>query len=174
VRDKLRQAQGLLRHRLPGGELAVVFEKALDALIEKLAKERFAIANRPRSEPAPISSVSSSRHIPNAIKRAVYERAQGRCEYVDESGRRCSETGGLEFDHIDGYARTRIHSVDGIRLACRGHNLHAAEQLYGRAYVDRVRRERVEARAATPQTRTEPVVPISVARPGASSQQSLF
>ena len=108
---------------------------------------------------------SASRHIPDAIKRAVYERAQGRCEFVAENGHRCSETGGLEFDHLEGFARTHIHSVDGIRLVCRRHNVHAAEQLYGRAYMDRVRREVMEARASAPRNTPLPSLPVR-ARPG--------
>jgi hypothetical protein len=88
----------------------VVIETALDALIDKLKKERFPVGRRPRKQSVPAPSVSASRHIPDAIKRAVYHRAGGRCEFVDESGRRCAEKGGLEFDHLDGYARTQVHS----------------------------------------------------------------
>src|SRR6267143_1797121 len=40
--DKFRQAQELLRHRIPDGDLATIFEKALDLLIEQVKKERFA------------------------------------------------------------------------------------------------------------------------------------
>jgi hypothetical protein len=80
-----------------------------------------------------------SRHIPDAIKRAVYERDGGRCTFTDERGRRCGETGALEFDHVDGFARTHRHDVDGIRLLCRAHNQHAAVQVYGRAFMERAR-----------------------------------
>src|SRR4051812_39320126 len=172
VRDKIRQAQDLLRHRVPKGELAVVIETALDALIDKLKKERFAVGRRPRKQSVPPPSLSASRHIPDAIKRAVYERAEGRCEFVDESGRRCTETGGVEFDHLEGFARTHIHSVDAIRVLCRGHNVHAAEQLYGRAYMERVRTDVRETRASAPTTALSPVP--AIARPGASTQRSLF
>jgi hypothetical protein len=173
VRDKIRQAQDLLRHRVPKGELAVVMETALDALIDKLKKERFGVGRRPRKQSVPEPHVPASRHIPDAIKRAVYERAEGRCEFVDESGRRCTGTGGLEFDHLEGFARTHVHSVEGMRLLCRGHNVHAAEQLYGRAYLERVRREVREARAFAPPNTPLPSLPVR-ARPGASTQPSLF
>jgi hypothetical protein len=172
VHDKIRQAQDLLRHRVPKGELAVVIETALDALIDRLKKERFAVGRRPRKQSVP-PPISASRHIPDAIKRAVYERAEGRCEFVDEIGRRCTGTGGLEFDHLEGFARTHVHSVEGIRLVCRSHNVHAAEQLYGRAYIERVRREVIEARAAAPGKTPVPSIP-DTRRPGASPQRSLF
>ena len=41
-RDKLRQAQDLLRHRVPDGDMATILEMALDVLIERVQKERFA------------------------------------------------------------------------------------------------------------------------------------
>jgi len=169
VRDKLRKAQDLLRHRVPGGDLAVVFEKALDALIANLMKERFAVGRKPRVEVVPIFSASPN--IPDPIKRAVFERDGGRCAFVSEDGRRCPETGGLELDHIDGWAQTHVHDVDRIRLVCRAHNQHAADQLYGRAFMERLRESRREAKAA----RAAPAItPENSTCPGASCQQTLF
>ncbi len=63
----------------------------------------------------------------------------GRCTFLDERGRRCAETGALEFDHQDGFARTHLHRAERIRLLCRAHNQHAAEQMYGRAFMERAR-----------------------------------
>ena len=176
-RDKLRQAQDLLRHRVPDGDLGTIVEKALDLLIEHVKKERFATGRRARQSSKAAGGVEtrrvpraagedgarqvsraargngahdpaarnektdapSSRHIPDATKRAVFERDGGRCTFVDEHGRRCAETGGLEFDHLDGFARTHLHRPDRIRLLCRAHNQHAAERMYGRAFMERAR-----------------------------------
>jgi len=142
VRDKLRKAQDLLRHRVPDGNLEQVFEKALDALITNLEKERFAVVRKPRKDLPPSPVVSPSRDVPDAIKRAVFERDKGRCAYVGEDGTRCPETGGLEFDHLDGWAMTRVHDVHRIRLACRAHNRHAAKQLYGADFMEHMRKRR--------------------------------
>jgi hypothetical protein len=71
--------------------------------------------------------------------RLCYERDGGRCTFADERGHRCPETGALEFDHLDGFARTHLHQVARIRLLCRAHNQHAAEQAYGRAFMERAR-----------------------------------
>jgi len=128
----------LLRHRIPDGDLTSIFDRALDVLIEQVKKERFATGRKPRPDsPGPVDE--SSRHIPDGIKRAVYERDGGRCTFTDTDGRRCGETGWLEFDHLDGFARTRVHHVDRIRRTCRAHNQHAAEQIYGRAFMERAR-----------------------------------
>ncbi len=149
--DKFRQAQDLLRHRIPDGDLATIFEKALDLLIEHVKKERFATGRKARQAPAEESDPSRSRHIPDAIKREVFERDGGRCTFTDEHGRRCGETGALEFDHRDGFARTHLHRAGRIRLFCRAHNQHAADQMYGRAFMERARAS-VDRLAAGPGT----------------------
>ena len=114
--DKFRQAQDLLRHRIPNGDPATIFENALDLLIEQVKKERFATGRKARQAPVERADGATSRHIPDAIKREVYERDGARCTFTDEHGRRCGETGALEFDHLDGFARTRLHRADRIRL----------------------------------------------------------
>jgi 5-methylcytosine-specific restriction endonuclease McrA len=154
LRDKLRQAQDLLRHRIPDGDLATVIARAVDLLIEEVKKERFATGRKARQEPREDAGRSSSRHIPDSIKRAVFERDGGRCTFSDERGRRCAETGTLEFDHLNGFARTHLHDVDGIRLLCRAHNQHAADQIYGRAFMEQARASREPTRPGTsPQPR---------------------
>lgn len=149
LRDKLRQAQDLLRHRVPDGDLALLIERAIDLLIDEVKKERFATGRKARQEAREGADRSSSRRIPDSIKRAVFERDGGRCTFSDERGQRCAETGALEFDHRSGFARTHRHQVDEIRLLCRAHNQHAAEQLYGRPFMEQARASREPARPGT-------------------------
>lgn len=141
-RDKLRRAQDLLRHRVPDGDVGTIVEKALEALIERVTKERFAQVRGPRKTVSEEDASPDSRHIPNAIRRAVFERDGGRCTFTDERGRRCGETGALEFDHLDGFARTHLHKADRIRLLCQAHNQYAAERMYGREFMQRARASR--------------------------------
>jgi hypothetical protein len=150
--DKFRQAQDLLRHRIPNGDLATIVENALDLLIEQVKKERFATGRKARQAPPKAPDASTSRHIPDAMKREVFERDGGRCTFSDEHGRRCRETGALEFDHLDGFARTHLHQADRIRLPCRAHNQGAADQMYGRVFMERARAsvDRLEAGPGTP------------------------
>jgi 5-methylcytosine-specific restriction endonuclease McrA len=135
-----------------------VLDCALDALIEAKMKRKFAkasgskTAERRPAEAAtseastakrPSKTTSSgrrSRHIPNAIKRAVLERDGQRCTFVDERGQRCSATHRLEFHHRDPYALGGEHSVDNITLLCAAHNAWAARQDFG-ARVERFRGE---------------------------------
>jgi 5-methylcytosine-specific restriction endonuclease McrA len=156
LREKLKEAQDLLRHSVPSGDLAEIIERGLDLLIADVKKQRFAVGRKPRAATASRSaSTPATRHIPDAIKRTVYERDGGQCTYFATDGRRCAEMGGLEFDHADGFARTGTHSVDGIRLRCRAHNQYAAGEMYGDAFMEEARR-----RADVPK----------VARPGATSE----
>jgi len=145
LRDKLRQAQDLLRHRLPSGDLASIVESALDLLIEKVKKQRFGVGRKPRPDRNIKTPGPCPRPMPASLKRQVYVRDEGRCTFVDEYGNRCPETGMLEYDHIDGWARTHIHDPDRIRLRCRAHNQHAAEQMYGREFMERARASRKNA-----------------------------
>jgi len=149
LRDKLRQAQELLRHRVPDGDLACIVEKALDLLIEQVKKERFAVGRKPRHSSALAAQETRSRHIPDPIRREVYERDGGHCTFVDERGRRCAETGNMEFEHVDGFALTHLHDARSIRLLCCAHNQHAAEKTYGRAFMEQARSFRRSTRSRT-------------------------
>ena len=157
LRDKLRRAQDLLRHRVPSADLAAVFEKALDSLIEKVEKERFAAVGKPRTGPTEVAGPASSRQIPAAIRRHVYARDGGRCTFVDARGHRCKETGFLEFDHLDGFARTHLHDPERIVLRCRAHNQHKAEKMYGREFIERVRAKKRGSSTAVESVSQQPL-----------------
>ena len=118
--DKLRYVQSLLSHRLPSGDVAQVLDRALDALMGQLEKRKFAATSKPR--PGSRRSTENPRTFPAHVKRAVWERDQGRCTFVGESGHRCSSRKFVEYDHIDPVARGGQATVGGLRLRCRGHN----------------------------------------------------
>lgn len=126
--DKLRLAQNLLRHQIPDGDPAKIFDRALTALIEGLAKKKFAAADRPRSSLGPMPK---SRHIPAEVRRAVWKRDGGRCAFVSCKGRRCTERGFLEFHHVAPYSAGGESTVENIQLRCRAHNGHEAELYFG-------------------------------------------
>ena len=110
---------------------------------------------RPRpgqASPAPGGTSRRTRHIPAAVRRAVYERDGGRCAYVDGQGRRCPARDRLEYHHRHPFGHGGRHSVDGISLLCQAHNLHLAEVDYGREAMRRHRRSRTESRSLDLQT----------------------
>ena len=87
-RDKLAEAQALLAHRVPSGDVRVVLEAALDELLIKLRKRKFGETHAPRRAQRALKP--GSRHIPAEVKRQVSERDGRQCTFVGETGRRCS------------------------------------------------------------------------------------
>jgi 5-methylcytosine-specific restriction endonuclease McrA len=86
-------------------------------------------------------ATGASRHVPAALKRAVWERDQGRCTYVDARGCRCPETGGLEIHHEEPFAKGGATTLDNLALRCRPHNDLAAERDFGRELMERKQRK---------------------------------
>jgi hypothetical protein len=138
--DKLRYAQSLLGHVNP--DLAQVLDRALDALIHQLERRKFAAAKQPRH---PRSKGSSPRHIPAAVKSAVWERDQAQCTFRSDNGTRCPARTRLEFDHVEPVARGGRATVDNLRLRCRAHNQYDAECAFGAGFMERKREQAREA-----------------------------
>jgi 5-methylcytosine-specific restriction endonuclease McrA len=137
TREKLRYAQDLLGHAVPTGDLAVVVDRALDALIAKLEKQKFAETDRPRRA----GESANPRHVTAAVRRAVWRRDGGQCTYVGENRHRCAQRRGLEFDHVVPVARGGLATVDNLRLRCRAHNQYEAERVYGSDFMEAKRQE---------------------------------
>jgi hypothetical protein len=140
LRDKLERLQALLRSSVPDTDLAAVIEDAVTEKLERLEARRFGLTKGPRRSLTQAPTKSASRHVPAPVRRAVYERDEGRCRFVDEQGRRCTARHGLEFHHRHPVAMGGGHSPQGMALACKAHNLYLAEVDYGRAAMDRHRR----------------------------------
>ena len=111
--------------------------KAISVLLKQVGKQKFAETSAPRSTTA---SESQSRHIPAAIRRAVWQRDAGRCTYVSAGGRRCNSNEFVEFDHAEAWTWTRAHPIDGITLRCRAHNQLRARIDFGEQHMPRFRR----------------------------------
>jgi hypothetical protein len=142
--DKLRYAQELLGHQVPDGDIPTVLDRALDALIARLERTRFAITDQPRrcgATPAP-----GSRYVAADVKRAVVRRDECRCTFVSDSGRRCEARKRLEFDHEVPVARGGESTIANVRLRCRAHNQYGAERSFGVEFMRRKREESAERR----------------------------
>jgi 5-methylcytosine-specific restriction endonuclease McrA len=136
--EKLRRVQDLLRHRVPNGDPAVIFERAIALLLKDLETKKIATTERPRHS----KTVNKhSRHIPAGIRRTVWARDGGRCNFEGPHGR-CSETGFLEFHHVVPYADGGATTAENLELRCAAHNRYEAEQYFGRGFPMFVREER--------------------------------
>lgn len=163
--ENLRKAQALLRHQVPDGNLEAILDRALELLVHELEKRRCAATGRPRvaTRPNAAGPDPNPRHIPAAVRRAVWTRDRGQCTFRSESGRRCEARGHLEVDHIEPVARGGRASVGNLRLRCRAHNQYEAERMYGAEFM-RHKREAARTTAGVadgvlPATATTPAAP---------------
>ncbi|MDJ0847695.1 MAG: hypothetical protein QNK04_04840 [Myxococcota bacterium] len=141
VHEQLQELKALLRHQIPDGDLGKILGRAVALLLEQVRRRKFAETRKPRKPPTPATN-SPSRHIPAAIRRAVWKRDAGRCTYVSAGGRRCGAREFLEFDHVEAWERHRSHSVEGITLRCRAHNQERARRDFGERHMARFTRRR--------------------------------
>jgi 5-methylcytosine-specific restriction endonuclease McrA len=135
--DKLERLRALLRPEVPDGDLAAIIEKAVTEKLERLEARRFARTRSARKDPVRRDPTPSSRHIPAAVRRAVYRRDQGRCCFVDAQGRRCPERHRLEYHHRHPFALGGGHDPANVCLLCPSHNRYLAELDYGRKALSR-------------------------------------
>ncbi len=155
--QKLKSAREGLGHAIPGATTEQVLEAALDLLLEKQAKARGQV-KRPRAvlpptaTPTPIPvqppvepNFAEPLHrreghreaIPAAVKRAVWERDQGRCTWPLDSGGVCGSMHRLELDHVDPWSKGGEPTQANLRLLCGRHNHVAARRAFGTRCVDR-------------------------------------
>ena len=139
--DKLHRAQDLMRHSIPNGDLAMLFERALALLVGHLEKSKLAATDRPRNQGSPRTT---SRRIPAAVRRQVWSRDERRCAFVGSEGR-CGETGFLEFHHVVPYAAGGTMATGNIELRCRAHNDFEAELFFGTGKAREVSATRADA-----------------------------
>jgi hypothetical protein len=156
LQQKLERLQALMGSKGRDGDLATVIEEAVTEKLERLAACRLGRTKAPRQGLSEIpetrtSASSSSRHIPAAVQRAVRERDEDRCRYMDGQGRRCKARNHREFHHRHPFGLGGDHAVNNIRLMCRAHNAYLAECDYGRNVMAGHRRPR--SQVSPPATR---------------------
>ena len=130
--EKLQRARSLLRHALPTGDVGSILDRALTLLVEQVERRRFADVAAPRASAD--ESTSAGRQLPAAVRRAVWQRDEGRCAFVGGEGR-CRETAFLEFHHVVPYARGGEATAENIQLRCRAHNQYEARLCFGDSLV---------------------------------------
>jgi len=138
---QLQELRALMRHQVPDGDLGKIIARAVATLLAQARRRKFAETSTPRpARPCTSPNEVASRYIPAAIRRTVSQRDGRRCTYVSSSGRRCDSREFLEFDHAEAWAKTRVHSIDGITLRCRAHNQQRARIDFGESHMAQFRR----------------------------------
>jgi hypothetical protein len=136
--ELLDQARDLDAH--PGASAEDVLEKALELYVAEKRRKKTASLKRPPAQPAiPTQSLTFtagagvigpahppvSRHIPRPIRRFIWQRDQGKCQYRDsQTNHRCHSTRSLTVEHHDPYALGGSHDAVNLSLYCAAHNTH--------------------------------------------------
>jgi hypothetical protein len=136
--EKLEAAKDGLSHSHPGADVEAILEAGLDALIDRAAKRR-GIVKRPRAAapPADAEANESARYVPAAVRREVWLRDEGRCQWPTSDGGICGSTHRCELDHIVPVGRGGRPVASNLRTACHFHNGLAAREAYGDEWMDR-------------------------------------
>jgi hypothetical protein len=134
---KLEQAKAAR----PGATVEDVLEAGLDLLLSQAAKRK-GLVEKPQTKLRP----SKPEHIPAQVRREVWKRDGGRCQWKLHNGELCGCTEGLQFDHIEPLAFGGASTVDNVRLLCAVHNREAARLVLG-DWVLRYTRKAREIRA---------------------------
>lgn len=130
-----------MRHQVPDGDVGKILGKAITMLLGHVRKQKYAETARPRNPQSSQSRTDApSRHIPAAVRRAVWKRDGGRCTFVSAGGRRCEAQEFIEFDHINAWTKSRAHPVDEITLRCRAHNQIRARLDFGEPHMAQFRK----------------------------------
>ena len=142
---KLEAARDALSHSRPGASADEILEAGLDLLLERSAKRKGLVKNprkspvarRPRAADPRALAEPPDTYVPAHVRREVWKRDQGRCQFPLERGGVCGSTYQVELDHVIPVAKGGRSDPPNLRCACKPHNLEAARRELGDAVMDR-------------------------------------
>jgi hypothetical protein len=128
---RLEEARDALSHAHPNASDGEILELALEALLARAAKRKGLGTRRPKT-PRP----AKREHVPAHVLAAALERAGHCCEWSLASGGVCGSRRRLQPDHIQPLALGGTSDLANIRILCAFHNLLAAREVFGDAWMD--------------------------------------
>jgi 5-methylcytosine-specific restriction endonuclease McrA len=137
---KIETAQLALSHTHPNASIADVLELGAETALAQDAKRK-GLVKQPRARRSEATSVPpESDHIPAELRRAVWKRDQGCCQWKLANGEVCGSRYRLQYDHIEPKAKGGQTTFANLRLLCQRHNLLAARMAYGEKVMSLYRR----------------------------------
>jgi 5-methylcytosine-specific restriction endonuclease McrA len=128
--ERFEQAKAILSRKHPKGlSLEQAFEELLGFYLKHRGprpkkRRKSASHAKPGAKRAIAPSNRTTRHIPAAIRREVFERDGHRCTYEGPTGRRCGSTHDLQLDHIHPWGCGGTNEAANLRVLCSTHNRH--------------------------------------------------
>ncbi len=134
--QKLEAVRMVRSHASPGASVEALLEEAMDLLLAHETRRRTAETTRPATvaRPAAVAAISAQ------VRREVWARDAGRCQWPLEAGGVCGSTWQVELDHVRPKGRGGPPTVANLRLLCHAHNAEAARRAYGADFMARARR----------------------------------
>jgi hypothetical protein len=132
---KLEEVGDALSHAMPGATEAELLEAGLDLLLARAAKRRGLV-----QKPQKTARHSNGDHIPARVRREVWKRDGGRCQWPVSSGGICDSTRHLELDHVHPRSLGGASTPENLRVLCRSHNDLAARRVLGDEAMDQYTR----------------------------------
>jgi hypothetical protein len=148
VLEKIAAARDALSHSMPHATDDEIIEAGLDLILAEHAKRKGLVA-KPRKEPRS----SKGDGIPAHVKRAVWARDGGCCQWKTADGGICGSTLRVQFAHRNPRARGGPPTIENVRLLCAFHNQYEARLDFGDALMN------CYTRPVTPPQRCEPELP---------------
>jgi 5-methylcytosine-specific restriction endonuclease McrA len=128
---KLTRLKELLSHAIPDATTTQLLDRLASDALARLERDRNVLDTAAAAVPATKLPPGVRGALPAPVKRAVWTRASGRCEFAATEGRRCSSRHRLEIDHRMPLARGGSNELANLRLLCREHQLVEAERTLG-------------------------------------------
>ncbi len=129
--EALKRVKELLSHSHPGASYGELIKQLALDFVKR--KDPLAKAPKQAGEDKRCSKKSKpGKTIPAAVRRAVFQRAKGKCEYKDPlTGRICASRVHVEIDHRQARALGGGNELANLRCLCKSHNFHSAEHVFG-------------------------------------------
>jgi hypothetical protein len=133
--EKLKAAQAALSHTLPDANAEDILEAGLDLLLKRHASRK-GLADKPR-----LGRGGDTASIPASVRRQIWKRDGGCCQWPLEAGGVCQSRIRVEYDHIIPRALGGSSTPGNVRLLCRFHNDLAARRAFGADWMNQFTRD---------------------------------
>lgn len=141
--DKLQTIKSLLSHQIPDQNSGKILEVLFDQYLNKNTFTKSNIMTKSfmdcqihaennsaaSTRDIKIKNAIHKRYISVEVKKALFKKAQGCCEYVNENVVRCRSRYKLQVDHyLKPFSQGGDHSLKNLRIHCSAHNAFRASQ----------------------------------------------
>jgi hypothetical protein len=142
LQNKLNHIKNLISHKNANPSMNELLATMADIVIEQLEKKKginkkvhtsskHCVTKKPSQNDSPFQLKNRSRYISKNVRREVYQKAKGQCEYVSPEGNRCQCRKFLQYEHTVPFSKGGLSNTATLVLFCSEHNALRAKQEFG-------------------------------------------